>query len=216
GVPLGQRALVAYRQKLAGKARDLLLDSHISAFGPQGMALELELLLKTGQPEKVWEWTSPEHRETLGPSYYWLRIAALGAMGDYELARKEFEQFLEVLAVGPQGEPVEFRKRMMFLIASRVLDENGANGSMGEYFFQVFRRKDFVNQLWALAESLKHEANLLVLDVLLALEEGDSEWSESAFRRALANWVDDASAASGGGLDFAGRTIAQSCLEWLH
>src|SRR5439155_18244722 len=37
---LVDRALLAFHKGLKGKARDLLLESDLSAFGPQGMALE--------------------------------------------------------------------------------------------------------------------------------------------------------------------------------
>jgi hypothetical protein len=70
GLRLLDRALLAVRQGLAGKARGLLLESDIAAFGPQGMALELELLLRTGRVKEVREWAAPEHKVALGPASY--------------------------------------------------------------------------------------------------------------------------------------------------
>jgi hypothetical protein len=216
GFQVAQRASAAFKQGLAGKARDLLLESHISAFGEMGMAMELELLLRTGQPDKVWEWSSPEQRTTLGPAYYWLRIAALGALGEYELARHEFKEFAGAVAVGPQGEPVPSRDIISLLVAKRVLDESTPSQSVGDLIVRSMQRRDFVRQTTELAGNLKHEADLLVLGGLLALEAGDSVRAESAFREALTYWKDEPSAASGGGLDFAGRVVAQNCLEWLR
>jgi hypothetical protein len=216
GVPASGRAFVAYKHQLLGKARDLLLDSHLAAFGPRGMAMELELLLRTGQADKVWEWTSPEHRPELGPSYYWLRIAALGAIGEYELAREELKEFAASLAGGPLGQPVAFRETIALLVAKRILDESSAKESPPTLLLQTFERNDFISQVAGLAKNLTQEANLLVLGGLLALEEGDIERAESAFGEALTYWKDEASAATGGGLDFAGRVIAQECLEMLR
>lgn len=213
---VAQRASVALKQGLAGKARDLLLDSHISAFGEMGMAMELELLLRTGQPDKVWEWSSPEQRSTLGPAYYWLRIAALGALGEYELARHEFKEFASAVAVGPQGEPVPSRDIISMLVAKRVLDESTPSQTVGDLFVRAMQRRDFVQRTTELAENLKHEADLLVLGGLLALEAGDSVRAESGFREALSYWQDESAAASGGGIDFAGRVVAQDCLNWLR
>src|SRR5258708_32453230 len=65
-LPPLDRALLAKKKGLAGKARDVLLESHVSAFGPKGMQLELGLLLRTGRARNVWEWTTPEHKSDLG------------------------------------------------------------------------------------------------------------------------------------------------------
>src|SRR5262249_62361665 len=56
------RAMLAFQKGLAGKARDLLLESDVSAFGAQGTAMELELLLRTGRVKEVRDWTTPEQK----------------------------------------------------------------------------------------------------------------------------------------------------------
>ena len=56
---VADRAALAMQKGLAGKARDLLLESDLAAFGPQGMELELELLLRTGRARDVRDWTDP-------------------------------------------------------------------------------------------------------------------------------------------------------------
>src|SRR5262249_49376401 len=86
------RADLARQRGLGGKARDILLQSDIAAFGSQGMALELQLLLETGRAKEVREWTDPGQKEVLGASYHWLRIQALAAEGDYALAEDECMQ----------------------------------------------------------------------------------------------------------------------------
>ena len=73
----------------------------------------------------------------------------------------------------------------------------------------------YYNRMSALTQDLQREANLFVFQGLLALEEGDAKAAEIAFRQALSFWEDAAAARSGGGLDFPGRVVAQTCLEWL-
>jgi tetratricopeptide (TPR) repeat protein len=211
------RAFKLWQEGLAGKARDLLLESDISAFGAKGMALELELLLRTGRPRPVWEWTGPEQRAGLGASYHWLRAQALAASGDYALAQEECTQLARSLMLGSGGsEPVPVREVMAVLIGRRVLDEMHGAGLPAALLQLPAGRFDFRNRVTSLAQSLRLEADMTVIRGLLALEEGDADEAEIAFRQALALWKDAPSAASGGGLDFNGRIVAQACLEWLQ
>jgi hypothetical protein len=211
------RALKAWQEGLAGKARDLLMESDVTAFGPKGMALELELLLRTGRPKEVWEWTGPEQQAALGTSYHWLRAQARAASGDYALAEQECGQLSQALAVGFPGQgSVQFREVMALLAANRVLDEQPAGGSLFDLLRRAQGRFDFYNRITGLAQRLRREADVTVLRGLLALEEGEVDEAEIAFREALSYWEDAAAAASGGGLDFNGRAIAQGYLEWLE
>src|SRR5262249_26793163 len=78
-----QRALLAREKGLAGLARDLLLESDVSAFGFEGMLLQLELMLGTGRARDVRDWTAPEQKAALGSAYHWLRAQAMAALGEY-------------------------------------------------------------------------------------------------------------------------------------
>jgi hypothetical protein len=211
-----ERAVRADKEGLAGKARDLLLDSDVTAFGAPGMALELQLLLRTGRPRLVWEWTGPEQEAALGVSYHWLRAQALAATGDYAPARQECEHLARKLAAGPQGQdPAQARVAIAQLAGKRILDEPLGEGSLAGLFLRARGRFEFRNHVNGLAQSLKREAELCVVRGLLALEEGDVDEAEALFRVALTVWKDEASAASGAGLDFGGRAVAQACLEWI-
>ena len=64
---------------LARPARDILAKSDISAFGANGLSLELELFLRTGRARETRDWTSPEQQAALGANYNWLRARALAA-----------------------------------------------------------------------------------------------------------------------------------------
>ena len=59
-------------------------------------------------------------------------------------------------------------------------------------------------------------ANANVFRGLLALEEGNLDDAEVAFRLALAMWQDEAAAPSGSGLEFNARPVAQAALRWLQ
>ena len=81
---------MAVRLGLWGKARDLLLASDVSAFGDAGTQLEIQLLLRTGRPDDVLKWMTPEVRASLGDfQYHWSRIQAFAAVGDYDAAHDE-------------------------------------------------------------------------------------------------------------------------------
>src|SRR5205085_5928271 len=110
-----------------GKALDMLLESNIAAFGAMGTALEVELLLRTGRPEAVRDWTGPEHQAALGLSpYYWQKIQALAACGDYESARDTCGTWAQSLAIRPGAQKaVDFREMMSEMIGEQVLSEYG-------------------------------------------------------------------------------------------
>ena len=67
-----------------------------------------------------------------------------------------------------------------------------------------------------LGRNLQQEANISVLLGLLALEEGDVDLAGFAFRLALSHWRDEATANSGGGIDFPGRPVAQGYLHLME
>jgi tetratricopeptide (TPR) repeat protein len=207
------RAQLALDKGLGGKARDLLLESDLSAFGPQGMALELNLLLRTGRAKDVRDWTQPSQKSALGASnYHWLRAQALAALGEYALAEEECEQVAEA---GRGAETSQLREKMALLVGAAVLDEQPLGVSWPHPARRVLGRIKCYQQLAEHATSLMQDANANVFRGLLALEEGRADEAEDAFRLALALWKDDAVGASGGGLDFDARPIAQAYLRWL-
>jgi tetratricopeptide (TPR) repeat protein len=215
GAGVLERATSASQMGLRGKARDMLLESDVSAFGPRGMSLELDLLLMSGRARDVTDWTSPEHEAALGAaSYHWLRVRALAARGEYALAEEECAQMLWV--PGSAGEPGPYRGPMALRVGQAVLDEAPGAAALPLAFQKALDRPEFRQSVLDLARSLRQEADVRVLRGLLALEEGRLSEAEADFRLALGVWRDEATAASGGGLDFSGRVMAQDCLGWLR
>jgi hypothetical protein len=212
------RALLASDKGLAGKALDLLLGSDVSAFGAPGTSLELQLLLKTGRADDVRDWAGPEQKAVLGASsYHWLRAQALAATGDYALAEEECAQLGRALAADNQDRaPGRPREMMALLIGQAVLEEHPGADPVPLLLWRALRRGQLHGRVLDLARGMRQEADGAVLRGLLALEQGDVEEAEVAFRVALALWGDEAAARSGASLDFNGRTVAQGCLEWLE
>ena len=192
---------------LAGRARELLLESDVAAFGPRGMALELELLLRTGRASEVRDWTDPEQQEALGTSYHWLRAQALAASGDYALAEEECEELARTVA--PGGQDAAERRRIREALATRlgqaVLEGQPGGGVVPYLIRQALAWRGLNDRLVFFAQSEQREANATVLAGLLALEEGQVVQAKASFRRALE-----------GGPSFNGWPGAKSCLDWLE
>jgi len=216
--PPRERAFRAFQSGLAGKALDLLLESDRAAFGNEGVKLELELLLNVGRAQDVREWLSPEDEKDLGSfSYHWFRVRATAASGDYTRAEEECEEAARALALSPNSpQLMHLRANMALLIATLVLDGQRPPEATFAHLLARINQGALAVQLQTLAQRLQQQADLNVFRGLLALEEGEVEEAEFAFRTALALWKDEDTAAAGGGLDFNGRTIAQDCLRWLR
>ena len=73
GLSVVDRAYLAYNKGLIGKARDLLLQSDVSAFGSRGMELELKLLLRTGRAGTSRSGQMRFRKPAQAPTYHWLR-----------------------------------------------------------------------------------------------------------------------------------------------
>jgi hypothetical protein len=214
GWKVGDRALKAWQKGLAGKARELLLESDIAAFGNKGMSLELELLLRTGKPKDILvAWID---KAMLGSSYHWMRAQAFAALGHYGQAREECNELSGSLAEWTPGrESMQLRPVVASLVAKTLLTELAPKQTLVDLLLRSQGESEFGSSLPNLAQSLRKEADSTVLRGLLALEEGDAEAAEIAFRSALSVWRDAESAANGSGMDFSGRPLAQGCLQLL-
>ncbi len=216
--PMRDRAFLAWRRGLAGKALHLLLESDRAAFGNEGMELELELLLGVGRAGDVQQWLSPEDESALGStSYHWLRVRALAASGEYTRAEEACLQSVRAVARRPDlDEPASLREEMALRVAALVLNGEKALETFFGNMLTGHNPTALFAQLASLTQRLKQQADYSVFFGLLALEGGETEEAQLAFRTALELWKDETTAASGGGLDFHGRTIAQNCLRWLE
>jgi hypothetical protein len=212
------RARLASQKGLARKARDMLLESDVSAFGKEGTKMELQLLLTTGRARDVRDWIGPEFKAQLGAlPYHWLQIQALAADGDYARLQDEFAAMGDalLLELGRGREPLPLRETIAFMVGQTVLEERPGEGPVAYLVQRAPARKVMLERLPELSRGMAQLADLSVLRGLFSLEEGRVSEAKVAFGEALGVWRDEATAASGGGQDFNGRAAAQDCLDWL-
>jgi tetratricopeptide (TPR) repeat protein len=191
------------------------LQSYLARFGREGLAKALEFQLKTARLENALFWLEDEKALTqvvLGQARFrHLRLQALAAMGNYALAKEECRQ---LVLEGQEREPPH-RDKLTVLVGQAVLD--GAALVRGALVQPVslFVESHLGPRAQEIAEKLAERADATVLRGVLALEEGDVEEAEISFRLALLTWRDAAAAATGAGLDFKARPIAQDYLAWI-
>jgi hypothetical protein len=102
------------------------------------------------------------------------------------------------------------------MVGQQLLGEASRGKTLPDMLMRAFERSQFPGRFQSLAQNLRREADLLVLRGLFALEVGDGDEAEVAFRVALALWRDEAAAASGAGIDFTARPVAQGYLKLLE
>src|SRR5262245_26315852 len=203
---------MAAHKGLTAKARQMLLDSDVSAFGTPGMALELELLLRTGRAKDVCAWAGPDLAAALGTgNFHWGRTQAFAAIGDYALAEEELAQ----LASGGRSEGAATpRDAIALMVAQQIGLECRLSGyAFAGSFERVAAQAVFHQLVGDLAQRLRKESDVNVLLGILALEQGRTNEAAASFRRALSIWND---AARGDAIDFDARVIAEGWLAKLR
>ncbi len=213
---VADQARAALDKGLAATALQVLLEADVSAFGAEGMLLELELLLATGRVDEVRNWMAENQKPFLNAyNYAWLQARMQAATGDYDVADESLASLLgQEVTLGAEGAPsVEMRGGMALslavLIGSGPLPD-GSNPVPAQLLqWQLFRLRGS-----AIAGALGSESNIAVLRGLLALESGNTDRATERFREALGIWGDGMVAAPGR-IDFPGRPAAQTCLDWL-
>jgi hypothetical protein len=212
------RANRAYRHGLAGKALEMLLGSHPAIFGKAGARLQLDLMLELGRAYEVRAWLEPEHESELGfSSYHWLRAQAAAACGDYAEVEAELDQatqeWRQVRVTATRLLPVRTAVAERVALAVLVRPDLGAGpaGLAGAVSLQF----EALRPLGGPIGLLRKEADILVLRSVLSLECGEVENARRNCRAALAVWGDEDRAATGGGVDFAARPIAEQVVGLL-
>jgi tetratricopeptide (TPR) repeat protein len=215
---VADRAGMAARYGLTRKALEMLLGSKGVIFGKAGARLELDLMLQAGRAYEARAWLEPELETELsyGP-YHRLRARAAAACGDYTEADAELDRLSEELRkVGvAKDQFMPVRAAVAFRVAGAVLTRPAPASGAAGLAAALYRQFDDLQPLGGPAELMRQEANLLALRGLLALEWGDVETARRHFREALKVWGDDDRAATGAGLDFPARPLAEQELRRL-
>jgi hypothetical protein len=204
---VADRAQAAVARRLAGEARAILLESDVSAFGPEGTQLELELLLGTGRAEDVRDWAAAELKGPLGAiGYHWRRARARAALGEYAAADAEL---LEL--AGEEGPDPARTGRVFAALAGRaLLDERPGAWGLPALAARAWGRFQFRGAVGQEAAALAGRADAAVLRGLLALEAGEVERARAALGAALGY------AGPGGGVRFNGHPVAEDALRLLR
>jgi tetratricopeptide (TPR) repeat protein len=225
------RALLASRHGLKGKARDLLLEGTATSHGNEGVKLLLELLLTTGGASAVRDVSggavedrdekrrkdADELESALGKGdYYWLRSQAWAALGDYGHAAGELRQ-LAASEFGPTDDP---RLTMASQVRNAILAWQGVGGPVASALQAAFvvhvAQMGPMNAVRSIAAGLRREAEATVLRGMLEMEQGEMDRAKDDFHEALSLWKDAETAATGASLDFPGRVVAQVFLGWIE
>jgi tetratricopeptide (TPR) repeat protein len=212
------RARLASRHGLSRKALEMLLESHPAIFGSSGAQLQLELMLHAGRAFEVRAWMQPDHEAVLGYStYHWLELEAALACGDYTMAEAEVDRLSEeARQVRISAELVlPVRSAVGLRVAGAVLDRPVFGSGPPGLAASVFQQFEAVRPLEEPAGLLRQEADFRVLSGLIALESGSVGNAREQFRTALAVWGGPERSASGAGLDFPTRSVAQEALREL-
>jgi hypothetical protein len=219
------RAQQALQRGLPGKALEVLEGSDISAFGPDGMYLEINLFLLTGRTREVRKWMEPKHEETLGPQRYGLlQYLMFAATGDYDAADAELERMAARPAQLPRdGGPSPLRIEIATIVGRLILDGAVADGSPWRVTVVPVTRFEglsvalvpvtrFEGLRGALQKSngLREQATFSVLRAVLAVEVGDDARARDLLREYLDGvFISEEAVQSGAGLDFRARELAQ-------
>lgn len=208
---VSDRALVATQMELGGVARSILLKSDVSAFGQTGVELEVDLLLRTGRPREVLEWTTPEVRGSLGDQkYHWTRAQAHLALGDYAAADFELTEM-----IGPGGQMAAATSvglEMAPVVGKNILDGVPKGGVLADATWFMISRLDLERRAVELAQTLTLQANMVTLRGVIAFEAGSIEASRAHLTQALSLTP---SRYGSGQLDFNGRRVAWDLLSIL-
>ena len=215
GQPVYVRAELARRKfGLADKALSILLPSGVEDFGREGEALELELFLHTGRLHEVRAWPEKDAAmDYLGAlPFLALEVQLEAASGNYDEADADLAKMIDAMN-GPGGQGIDaIPPRMSLIVAvmQALLESEPQDGDQAYIVRTSMFFPAILTKMRQMAAGVVEEANLTTLRGALALESGEVKQAEQFFHDALSVWGDDARAASGAGLDFESRFLAEA------
>ena len=160
--PLLEKAQTAVLHGLGKHALDLMIEADSSAFGPDEIKFELELMLSQGRAEELEQAIKEDFRRFLGMNYDWFKAQAAAALGNYDEAYKALENAAEQL------ETMSIESALQVSVG-QTLNGDSANAA-GK----------------GLVDLQRQYAEFITLAGILALERGDIKLARSDFERALA------------------------------
>jgi tetratricopeptide (TPR) repeat protein len=164
--PLSTKVQQALAKGLGKRARDLLMEADASQMEVPDRLMQLQLLLLTGQPDKIIEEVTPEAwSHELGPMYDWFGFLRAAAMGDYDEAKTYLDPIIARLERSNADNMVQNMRAEAFPPSGHFPgDLRGINNVINN-----------VRQL----------ADLQVIRGMMATEAGDIDLATRSFRAAL-------------------------------
>ncbi len=228
-------AKLALDKGLAGRALQILLASDVAAFGVQGMEMQLQLLLTTGNLDRARACmpADPEQKKLqlkdLGTfKYYWIKAQLAGAGGDHDQADRDLEAMMPFITFPKKELPLRSAaagflayailagsndglfQRIPNLILRMAPDKN-----LSYHFLHYPDPQTALLQSYSLAGEMNQEAIIKVERGLLALEAGRSQQSRQHFQDAMDFWNSPTGRLIVFGEAATGRAIARFYLDHL-
>ncbi|QJX00664.1 hypothetical protein FTUN_8296 [Frigoriglobus tundricola] len=205
------QAREAVRLGLTGLAIRTLLASDASEFGPEGVRLELELLLWAGRAGDVRAWLDPGLETSLGvATFQEIRACLATVEGNYQEAGQALHRVADSIVQVPSRLSTPRTQASYDVVRAVLAAPLVGNPCTSTHTF--FVRQALALEIQQITTSLRREANVLVVTGLLALEAGQIEEAESLFRAVLARAEPENGEVRAGGIDFSGRVVAEECL----
>jgi hypothetical protein len=139
----------------------------------------------------------------------------MAVMGDYAAADEELARMIAFTlpARGDLSGEAVVRGEMAKVLGQIILNDWRLDRTPVTLMLNVDAERQLMSQFQRHLNLLRQGAELTALRGLLDLEVGDVAGAESRFRECMAVWQSDAAVASGAGIDFSGRRLAQRYLE---
>ena len=182
-----EKATLAVRHGLGGRALEIMMESDLTKLTAQEMKFVLDLLISQGRAEDLQQYLREEFRRELGVGYDWYKAQAGAALGNYEDAYKALENAAEQLEGAAVGMALQ-------LSVSQTLH--------GE-------TPDNVNAQFSVVQLRQQQADFLALAGIVALEQGSTDLARASFEKSLA-------AGDATGFVFESKPIAKRYLEFLN
>ncbi len=213
------RARLAARHGLSRKALDMLLKSYPAIFGKGGTQMQVDLMLQAGRAHEVRAWLEPDYEGLLGfSSYHSFQAQAAAACGDYAAADAELALLSDQLRlVGVSRDMALPLREAVALQAGRAVLAGPVYVAGPPGLASVrFQQYEVLRTVGGAISLLRQRADSEVLRGLLALEAGAVGVAREHFRAALEVWGGEEAAASGAGVDFVTRSLAEHEMSRLE
>jgi hypothetical protein len=114
---------------------------------------------------------------------------------------------------GKDGKVDSLRSDLALLVGRMLLEGHCQRESPAQLVLVPLNRRRYWDHSLTILDLLREQSDILVLRGLLAQERNRDREATRYFREALDMWQSDAAIASGSGLDFNGRVLAQRGLR---